>query len=148
MNARKAKPGFRQRQLSAIHVLKARLRLDDDTYRAILQRVTGERSAADLDNQGRSAVLNELRRLQGEGQRRQRTAVPPPGAPENVREGLQAMTSKLGAMLADMGLAWAYLDGMAKRMFRVERALWCTPEQMHRLIAALAYHQKRMKAKA
>lgn len=148
MTARKSKPGFRNRQLGAIHMQKAKLQLDDDTYRDLLERVTGQRSAAKLDAQGRGQVLDELRRLSGEGIRRQRNTMPPPGAPVKVRESLQAMTSKLGAMLADMGLAWAYLDGMAKRMFHVERALWCTPEQMHRLIAALAYHQKRRKAKA
>ena len=60
--------------LAAIHVGKKALGLDDETYRDLLERVTGKRSAGQLDDSGRQAVLSEMRRLgfapKGGGRRR------------------------------------------------------------------------------
>lgn len=53
----------RNAELAKIHVYKKRLRLDDDTYRGLLQRVTGQRSAGDLNDVQRAQVLDELKRL-------------------------------------------------------------------------------------
>jgi phage gp16-like protein len=134
----------RRRQLAAIHVLASkRLRLDRETYVALLQRVAGVRSSADLDGQGRSLVLDELRRLAGEGRRQMRNAVNLPGAPQNVREELAAMVAKVGVILAETGSSWNYAHGIAKRMFHIPRVEWLKPDQLHRLVAALAYHQRR-----
>ena len=51
---------------AAIHVAKRYLGLDDDTYRDLLGRVTGKRSAKDMTDAERQAVLDEMRR-QGAG---------------------------------------------------------------------------------
>jgi len=48
---------------AAIHVAKKQLRLDDDTYRSILQRVTGKSSSAEMTPAERSSVLTEFRKL-------------------------------------------------------------------------------------
>ncbi len=138
----------RRAQLAGIHVIANRLRLDDATYRALLQRVCGVNSAADLDARGRGKLLDELRRLTGEGARRTRSNVPPVMPTSQVREELQAMTAKLGAIAAELGLSWGYLDGMARRMFHIDKAEWCTAEQMHKLLAALSIHQKRRRARS
>lgn len=138
----------RRAQLATIHVLASRLKLDDDTYRALLERVGGHRSAADMDFRQRTAVLDELRRLTGDTARRVRRAVPPPGAPTGVRDELTAMIAKLEAMIAELDLSWAYVDGMAKRMFHVDKAQWCTAEQLHKLVAALSFHQRRKRKQA
>lgn len=135
----------RTAQLAAIHIAAKRLRLDRDTYVALLQRIAGVDSAGKLDARGRHDVLVELGRLAGDGKVRARKGVPPPGAPVQVREELQAMTDKLGAIAAELNLPWNYLDGMAKRMFGVEKTVWLTAEQMHKLVAALAIHQKRQR---
>ncbi|MCR5855971.1 gp16 family protein [Mesorhizobium sp. J428] len=50
---------------AAIHVAKKQLGLDDDTYRDLLQRVTGKRSAGDMSEAERQAVLDEMRRQGG-----------------------------------------------------------------------------------
>ena len=133
----------RRKQLAGIHVLASRLGLDDTTYRDLLERVTGVRSAAKLDARGRGRVLSELRRLSGEREHHMRRAVPPPGGPENVREELAAMIAKVGAILADTGRSWAYAHGLAKKMFKVEKIEWLTAEQLHRVVAALSIHQNR-----
>ena len=48
--------------LSAIHVAKKQLGLDEDTYRAVLVRITGKRSAGDMSERERMAVVEELRK--------------------------------------------------------------------------------------
>jgi len=50
-------------QISLIHVGKARLGLDDDAYRALIERVAGVRSSTALDFEGFARVLEEYRRL-------------------------------------------------------------------------------------
>lgn len=49
--------------LAAIHVGKKQLALDDDTYRALLERVTGKRSSKDMTPAELAAVLEDMRRL-------------------------------------------------------------------------------------
>ena len=48
--------------LAAIHVAKKQLGLDDDTYRAVLVRVTGKDSAKEMTQAERDRVVQELRR--------------------------------------------------------------------------------------
>lgn len=55
----------RNADLARIHILKKELGFDDDTYRDVLERVTGVRSSAKLDAAARGQLLAELRRLSG-----------------------------------------------------------------------------------
>lgn len=48
--------------LAQIHVAKAQLGMDDDDYRALLERVTGKRSSAVLTEPQRRAVIEEMKR--------------------------------------------------------------------------------------
>lgn len=48
--------------LAAIHVAKKQLGLDDDTYRAVLVRVTGKESTKAMSEAERQRVVEELRR--------------------------------------------------------------------------------------
>lgn len=138
----------RNRELAAIHVLASkRLRLDRDTYVALLQRVGKVASSADLDQAGRRRILDELRRLAGEGQQQMRNAVKLPDAPQNVRDEIAGMVAKVGAILAEIDKSWNYAHGIAKRMFKVHRVEWLRADQLHKLVAALSYQQKRIRAK-
>ena len=138
----------RNKQLAAIHVLASkRLRLDRDTYVALLQRVGNVSSSADLDQRGRAKVLDELRRLADEGQQQMRNAVNLPDAPQNVRTEIAGMVAKVGAILAELDKSWNYAHGTAKRMFRVQRVEWLRADQLHKLVAALSYSQKRQRSK-
>ncbi len=49
--------------LSAIHVGRKALGLDEETYRDLLERVTGQRSAAGMNARQHEAVIGEMRRL-------------------------------------------------------------------------------------
>ncbi|MEH0069178.1 phage protein GemA/Gp16 family protein [Pannonibacter sp. Pt2-lr] len=48
--------------LAVIHVKKKGLGLDDDTYRDLLARITGVRSAGDMTEQQRLQVIAEMDR--------------------------------------------------------------------------------------
>jgi len=58
-------------------------------------------------------------------------------------KGKRKMLAKISAILAEIEKPWAYADGMAFRMFGVEKLEWCTPDQTHKIVSALVYHQKR-----
>jgi phage gp16-like protein len=132
----------RQAKLAAIHIAQKRLGLDDDTYRALLARVTGRRSARDMDMPELRRVLDELRAL-GARQRPRKAGYR--GAPTVEAPAF----AKIEAQLADMGLGWSYADGIARRMFGIERMQWVRrPEQRKAIIAALHAEQRKRRLSA
>lgn len=131
----------RNRQLGRIHQAKKQLQLDDETYRALLQRVTGKRSSADMTSPERNAVLAELARLgfrEADQQARRHVFA---GRPRNVKD--VPMLGKVEALLADARRPWSYAHALAKRMFRRDRVEFCRPDELHRLIAALQTDARR-----
>lgn len=124
----------RNRELAAIHVGKKRLGLDDTTYRDMLWTVARVRSAADLDAHGRRAVLEHMRA------RGYHASTRPRVRPVESRE---PMIAKVRAMLAEASRPDSYADAMAKRMFGVEQFIWLRDGDLHKLVAALVYDQKR-----
>ena len=55
--------GPRRQELAQIHIAAKALALDDNTYRALLKRVTGNESAGALDAADRGRVIAEFQRL-------------------------------------------------------------------------------------
>jgi phage gp16-like protein len=137
----------RKAELAVIHAAAKEIGMADDVYRSMLARVTGLRSAKDMDDWQRQAVIDELRRLgarqslrdadRAQFQRKFR------GRPTSVSPEIKALIGKVGALLADSQREWAYAHGMAKRMFNSERAEWLRPDQIHKLIAALEIDKRR-----
>ncbi|SNT07279.1 gp16 family protein [Pseudomonas segetis] len=125
--------------LAKIHIAKSQLGLDDETYRALLARVAGVRSAKELNPRQIGAVLAEFERLgfKPTAAKRSGRAAPKPAVDR------KALIGKIEAQLADADRPWAYADAMAKRMFKVERVEWCDSDQLRRLVAALTYNAKR-----
>lgn len=72
----------RKRELGAIHVAKKQLALTDESYADLLERLTGQRSAKELDAKQRSRVIEEFRRL---GWGRGGNTAPSPGSPHAPR---------------------------------------------------------------
>lgn len=52
-----------RRTLAAIHVAKKQLALEEDSYRDLMERIAGVRSARDLDEPGARRVMAEFERL-------------------------------------------------------------------------------------
>jgi len=124
-----------------IQIARRQLGMDDDTYRAMLMRTVGATTSKGLTPRQIGRVLAELERLgfQPTSPRKaptgRQTAEP---APERA-----ALIDKIERQLAEAERTIAYADGMARRMFQVERVEWCDPDQLRRLVAALAYDAKR-----
>lgn len=124
----------RRKELAQIHIAIKDLGLDRDTYEAMLDSVAGVRSASDLDAEGRRRVIEHLRGL-GWQPRRPGRGRPAAGRAELVR--------KIRAQLAEAGRPDTYADGIARKMFGVERFEWCGPDQLRRIVAALDYNARR-----
>ena len=147
--ARPAQP--RSGALAQIHISKAQLGLDDGTYRDMLFAIARVRSAKDLDHAGRAKVLEHMKRC---GWKPMPPKTKPAagtvraGEPHNLHsEARGPQLKKIEALLADAGRPWAYADGMAYRMFGIQRVAMCHEGQLHKMTAALMYDQARRKAK-
>lgn len=125
----------RNQQLSKIHIAKKDLALDDETYRALLTRVTGKSSAKDLSPLETAKVLRELERLGWKSKQGRAKSEP---AQDRAK-----LVGKIGAFLAEANRPWEYADAVAKRLHKVERLDFCSPEQLRGVVAALAYDAKR-----
>lgn len=66
-----------KRHLSLIHIAKKALGLDEDDYRDLLERVTGRRSATEIEPGQLMALQKELRRCGWRGYLLRRDEVPP-----------------------------------------------------------------------
>lgn len=125
----------RNQQLSKIHIAKKYLGLDDDTYRALLSRVTGKSSAKDLSPLQVANVLREFERL---GWKPTHGRDKPKPAADRAK-----LVGKIEAQLAEAGRPWEYGDGLAKRLYKVERLEWLDSVQLQGVVATLAYDAKR-----
>ncbi|WP_119301122.1 gp16 family protein [Dongia deserti] len=86
----------RKKELAKIHLAKKALGLDDDTYRSLLIRVAGKDSAGDLDQAGRTKVLDYFKAKGFDDRRIKRAG---PGSKSGARplaEGAEA--SKMRAL--------------------------------------------------
>jgi phage gp16-like protein len=143
---RTAKPAAQPAQgrnnaLAQIHIAKAQLGMDDDTYRDMLWAVARVKSAKDLDHAGRAKVMEHLKRS---GFKSAPPRLPHPGRPHNIdSEARGPQIKKVQALLADAGRPWAYADGIAHKMFGIAKVALCNEEHLQKLIAALVYDQKR-----
>lgn len=153
----------RPRDLKLIHAAARQMGWDEDTYRAILERVTGQTSAADLTARQRARVLNEFARLgwqvkKAKSHRAPTAKTPSPPVGEGGGGGAMPLTgpgwgkdrllAKIGALLADAGRGWGYADGCARKMFQVDSVRFCDDDQLRRIVAALSYDQQRRAKRA
>jgi phage gp16-like protein len=139
--------GMRNAELAAIHVGAKRLGFDDDSYRDFLFRITGRRSAAELDQPARQRVIEELRKF---GFTRT--------APEEKRAGRIADNAQLGKIYGlwrQLRYAGAvtdpserHLSGFIKKMTGIERAEWLAPEDAIQVIEGLKGWLNRVLAKS
>lgn len=138
-------PDTRRRELAAIHIAKKDLGLDDGTYRDMLFAVARVRSSADLDQGGRTAVIEHLRRS-GFKRKQDRAAAERVKKPA-VAADCQALVDKLEAQLTAAALPWKYAEAIAERMFHVKRLEWCKAGELRKIVAALEYARRRKAAR-
>lgn len=145
----------RNRLLAKVHVAKRQLALDDDTYRDILERVTGRRSAKD-------ATMNELVRVLGAFRKSGWSAEWLDGNSGNsataarTRKSAKPHVRKIWAVWSAMckaGYITAEDKRAALRAFVAKRTQvadpeWLTPEQAATVIESLKQWQKRAAAES
>lgn len=113
-----------------IHTGKSCLGWDDETYRDVLFRQTGKRSARDCSvSELEKTVL--YMRAQG-------FAPSSRGRRPRVATGRKAILSKIEALLADAGRPWGYLDGITERMLGEKKPVeWLNDEQLYKVMQML-----------
>lgn len=129
------KKASRNQRIAAIHMGKKQLGLDDDTYRDMLEQVTGKRSAKDMTDDDLVKVIQHLDQL---GFSKHEFGNKP-----KVKLSKEALIGKIEAHLAENKLHWNYAKGIAKQMFQKEALEFCTENQLWRIVAALEYKKKR-----
>ena len=135
----------------AVHAACRQLGMDEDTRRDMLQNVAGVRSTTKLNLKACDLVLEHLRQRGAVRTPKARNVGQHPGTPETNRPGAGELMSKIEAQLADMNLPWAYAQSILKHVSAdkqagkpgVEKLEWATPEQLHKVVAALAYEQEK-----
>lgn len=152
----------RRAQLAKIHIAKKDLGLSDDIYREVLFHRFGVDSARDLTDAQLVDLVRYFRdhgwrpkrpgKAEGGGQKaegKKQGRDPARGRPQNMAaEGRGPLLEKIEAQLSAARRPWAYADGIARRVCKVDRVAWCTPQQLRKVVAALAYDAKRNKRRA
>lgn len=135
---------LRRNELAQIHMMAEQLGMDtvdrneESEYRSMLWAVARVHSAAALDFAGRNKVIDFLK------SRGAKTGFA--GKPQNVKAELQPLMGKIGALLADMKLPWAYAAKILKTQTSaqgagIERLEWANAQQLHAVVTALVKRQ-------
>lgn len=134
----------RTAELAKIHIGAKQMGLDPSDkdpgseYRSMLFNVVGVHSSANLSAQQRHDVIKHMENCG--------VSFRPKNRPKPAQDR-KALVSKIRAQLMNFKRSDSYADGMAKKMFKVERFEWCTPEQLVKIVAALNYDAKRKNKK-
>ena len=109
----------RRRDLAAIHAAKRDLIMSDEAYRDILWSVARVRSAGDLDQAGRSKMLDHFRACGWKPVAR----VKEWAFIDKAAADRQPLLRKICAVCRSMKVGKAYAEGAARRQTGVERKL-------------------------
>lgn len=125
--------------IQIIHIAKSQLMMKDSEYRTLLKSF-GVTTSKDLTP---SQYEKLLHKFQADGfvltsKKRGSFRNQPRAAWDK-----EPMLKKIAALLSTMKLSWSYADGIAKRMFKIDATSWCTPEQLHSVVAALEYKRRK-----
>ena len=124
-----------------IHVAKTQLGLSDAEYLDILATFgNGANSSRDLNDSTFEAVLDHFKRL---GFVQNKKFFRPGGSKRRL-------IGKITAIRNELGLTESYVDAIVQRMsFKnrdgkpIDSYRWLSAGQLHKLVAALTYHQVR-----
>jgi len=122
-----------RKQLALLHVAKAQLGIEDGLWREMLAAF-GVESSKYLTQAQVADLVKHL----------QRGGFKPRPRPKGKEDYLRA----IAAALDFLGLPLTYADGVAKRMFGIEKLAWCSPDQAHKVQIALMYPQRRRREDA
>lgn len=123
--------------MKVIHTGKKALGWDEETYRTVLARLTGKRSARDCSD---AELERMVRYMRSQGF----APLADHGKKPNVAAGRKAMVNKIEALLTEANRPWSYLDGIIKRMLGdVKPLAWLNDDQVRKVMQALIVEAKR-----
>lgn len=134
----------RRSMIAKVKIAQKELRLDEPTYRAMLERLTGQTSAAACTEAQLARVLDELKAKgwSPTGAHRARSGAAP--EPRTRRPADHPVAKKARAMwisLHQLGVvrdpSERALEAFARRQLGVERLQWADQRQGYRLVEAL-----------
>lgn len=141
----------RRERIKAIHVLKKQLGLDDDTYRAMLVKITGKDSSAKMNSGEQRGVLDEMRRLLNghawPGAKMRPAgdaAAAPPGASQLAK--IRAIWADLREMGALKDASEKALRSFARRVTGRDAIEWLSAADANKVIEGLKSWQARARA--
>ncbi|TXE27132.1 regulatory protein GemA [Serratia marcescens] len=121
-----------------IHTGKSVLAWDDETYRGVLARLTGKRSAKECTEAELERVVGYMRDQGFEQKSTQH------GRRPNVAMGRKGMVSKIEAMLAEAKRPWGYVETIVERMLGERKPLeWLNDDQVRTVMQILIVEAKR-----
>lgn len=129
--AEKIQAERRQKTLAKIHIAKKELGLDDDTYREMLQQLTGKTSCKELNQTQLGKVFLTLRKKGYQAKKPQNY----PGRPNNTDSSPQL--KKIEALLTEANRPWEYARSMTEKMYQKKRLEFCNSRELGGIITAL-----------
>lgn len=137
----------RRARLAKVHLAKKELAMDDDSYRGLLERVSGRRSAAEISDAGLDKILREMIRLGWRPTPPRRRYSP---QTRDKRPGEKTPADKIRALWIDMARDGILRDGSERALGRwLHRqcgkysADWLDDDEAGKAIEALKKWQER-----
>lgn len=129
------KSNQRQALIAKIHIAKNQLKLDEDTYRQMLQGLTGKASCRLMKIADLNKVLEAMKRRGFKAQHKQKR--PEPAKHKAI------YLAKITALLCQYKLPPSYADSVAKQAFGVDFVHWLSVDKLKKVIQMLSvYHQR------
>lgn len=119
--------------LRIIHTGKSHLGWDDETYRSVLKKVTGNTSAKDCTKDQLDDVVRYMRK-QG---------FKPINRRPSVAKDKTTILKKIEALLLEADRTWKYAEGLAVKMFNRQRIEFLDYNELVKLMKALLVDAKR-----
>lgn len=149
-------PDLRKRELAQIHIAKAQLGMDDETYRAMLWTIARVKSAGDLDWAGRKRVLDHFKASGAKLGGKPNAAKPNEWAfIDRAATDRQPLLRKICVLCRELGIERGrqkkYVEGIARQMQSgaVAKPLeFCDASELWCIAAALNKQLQRRKGAA
>jgi phage gp16-like protein len=125
----------RRSLLAKIHIAKKELGMSDDQYKAVLAERMGVESASELSGRDLIRLVRVMEDM-GWAPKRSRTGALPDDKARQIKR-IWAQCYSLGRPVP------SYADGLARKMWGVDRVVWCSHDQLQAITSALAYQQRR-----
>ncbi len=132
-----------KKQLAVVHIAKKQVGMTEEEYQDLLGSV-GVETSKDLNRKTFSIVMNHFEQLgfKSKSKTRSRRRIQDP--PKRKK----ALMKKLEALILDTGKTWAYVDGIAKKRFKVDSVQFLEIPELLKVVQMMAVYQKRHQKKA